>query len=77
MKNYLNLKKISLDKLISSNKQNYGLKNLNKVPVPCVVSMAEKSIIVPKRPHARTIRPRQWHIARGGPTVEKKFRRGG
>ena len=38
-----------------------------------VISMAKEPIIVPKRPHARTLRPRQWHIARGGPSVEKKF----
>ena len=54
-----------------------GHKNLNKVPVPRVVSMAEESIIVPRRPHVRTLRPRQWHIARGGPTDEKKIQRGG
>ena len=29
-----------------------GHKNLNKVLVPHVISMAEESIIVPRRPHA-------------------------
>ena len=53
-----------------------GHKNSNKAPVPHVVSIAEEPIIVPRRPHARTIRPRQWHIARGGPTIEKKLWRG-
>jgi len=38
--------------------------------------MAEESIAKPRRPHARTIRPHQWHIAKGGPTTEKKLRRG-
>ena len=54
-----------------------GHKNLNKVPMPRVVAMAKESIIVLRTPHAWTVRPRQWHIARGGPTVEKKFQRGG
>ena len=53
-----------------------GHKNLNKVLVPHVISMAEESIAKPKRLHARTVKPRQWHIARRGPTTEKKFRRG-
>ena len=50
-----------------------GHKNLNKVLVPHVVTMAEKSIIVPKRSHVRTIRPRQWHVTRGGHIVEKEI----
>ena len=54
-----------------------GHKNLNKVLVSRVISMAEESIAKSRRPHARTLRPRQWHIARGGPTIEKKFWRGG
>jgi len=54
-----------------------GRKNSDKVPMPRVVSMAEKPIIVRRRPHAWIVRPRQWHVARGGPVVEKKFRRGG
>ena len=53
-----------------------GYKNLNKASAPRVISMAEESITKPRRPHARTVRPHQWHIARGSPTVEKKFRRG-
>jgi len=35
-----------------------GRKNLDKVLVPHVVSMAEKPIIVLRRPHAETGRPR-------------------
>ena len=54
-----------------------GHKNSNKVPVPHVVSMIEEPIIVPRRPHAWTVRPRQWHISIGGPTVEKKLWRAG
>jgi len=54
-----------------------GHKNLNKVPVPHVVSMAEKPIIMPRRPHARTVWPCQWHITKGGHTVEKELREGG
>ena len=54
-----------------------GHKNLNKVPVPCVVSMAEESIIVPRRSHARTVRPRPWHVTRESHTIKKKFRRRG
>ena len=52
-----------------------GHKNLGKVPVPRVVSMAEEPIIVPRRPHAQTVRPHQKHINRG-PTAKKKFWRG-
>ena len=37
-------------------------KNLNKVFAPRVIPMAEKTIIAPRRSHAQTIRPRQWHI---------------
>ena len=53
-----------------------GYKNLNKALVPHVISMAEESITKPRRLHTRTVRSHQWHIARGGPTIEKKFRRG-
>ena len=53
-----------------------GHKNLNKVLVPRIISMAEESIIVPKRSHARTVRPRQWHVTRGGHTIEKEIREG-
>ena len=53
-----------------------GHKNLGKVPVPRVVSMAEEPIIVLRRPHTQIVRPHQWHIARGGPTGKKKLRRG-
>ena len=53
-----------------------GYKNFNKALAPSVISMAEESIAKPRRLHARTVRPHQWHITRGGPTVEKKFRRG-
>ena len=44
--------------------------------MPRVIFIAEEPIVKSRRPHARTVRPRQWHIARGGPTAEKKFRRG-
>ena len=54
-----------------------GHKNINKVLMPCVISMVDESIIVPRRPYVQTVRPRQWHIAKGGPTVDKKFQRGG
>ena len=54
-----------------------GQKNLNKIPVPHVVSMAEELVIVPRRPHARTVRPRQWHVTRGGHTIEKELQGGG
>ena len=50
-----------------------GHKNLNKIPVPHVVSMAEELVIVPRRPYARTVRPRQWHVTRGGHTIEKEL----
>ena len=52
-------------------------KNLNKIPVPRVVSMAEEPIIMPRRPHAQTVRPHQWHVTKGGHTVEKELRGGG
>ena len=52
-------------------------KNLNKEPVPHVVSIADESIIVSSKPHARTVRPYQWHVTREGHTVEKEFREGG
>ena len=54
-----------------------GHKNLNKVPVPHVISMAEEPIIVPRRPHAQTVWPRQWHVIRGGHTIEKELQRRG
>ena len=54
-----------------------GHKNSDKVPVPCVVSMAEESIIVPRRPHSRIARPRQWHIARRGLAIKKNLQREG
>ena len=54
-----------------------GHKNLGKVHVPHVVSMVEEPIIMSRRPHARIVRPRQWHIARGGLVIEKKLRKWG
>ena len=54
-----------------------GHKNSDKVPMPRVVSMADEPIIVSRRPYAWTVRQRQWHIARGGPVVEKKLWRRG
>ena len=52
-------------------------KNLSKVIVPRVISMAEGDITMPRRLHPRTVRPRHWHVIRGGYTVEKEFRRKG
>ena len=52
-------------------------KNLNKVLVSRVVSMAEEYFIVPRRPHAQTVRPHQWHVNRGGLIIGKEFREGG
>ena len=52
-----------------------GYKNLNKAPVPRVIFMAKESIVMSRRSHARTVRPHQWHIARGGPTVKKNIQR--
>ena len=54
-----------------------GYRNLNKVIAPRVIPMAEGAIIVPKRSRLQTVRPRQWHITRGGHTVEKEFQRRG
>ena len=59
-----------------NSKEDVGYKNLNKAPAPHVISMTEESIARPRRPHARTVRSHQWHIARGGPIAEKKLRRG-
>ena len=53
-----------------------GYKNLSKALTPCVISMDEESIAKPRRPHARTVRPHQWHNDKGDPIAEKKFRRG-
>ena len=52
-------------------------RNLNKVIAPCVIPIAEGAIIVSRRSHSQTIRPRQWHTTRGGPTAEKEFQRRG
>ena len=54
-----------------------GYTNLNKVIVPRVIPMVKGAIIVPRRSHPRTIRPRQWHVARGGHIVKKEFQRRG
>ena len=50
-----------------------GHKNLNKVLVSLVILMAEEFIISLRRSHARTVGLHQWHITRGGHTVEKEF----
>ena len=50
-----------------------GYKNLNKVFKPRVISMVEEAIIASRRSHTRTVRPRQWHVTRGGHTIEKSF----
>ena len=52
-------------------------KNLSKVIVRRVISMAEGNITMPRRLHPQTVRPRHWHVIRGGHTVEKEFRRKG
>ena len=52
-------------------------KNLNKVLVSCVVSMAEESFIVPRRPYAQIVRPHQWHVTKGGLIIGKEFWEGG
>ena len=54
-----------------------GYKNLNKVFAPRVIPMAKGAIIIPRRSHAQTVRPRQWHITRGGHTIENEFQGGG
>ena len=54
-----------------------GYKNLNKVFKPRVISIVEEAIIASRRSHARTVRPRQWHVTRGGHTIEKEFLGGG
>ena len=66
---------ISLSKL--SHDINCGVQEFKKVFAPRVIPMAEEATIAPKRSHARIIRPRQWHITRGGHIVEKEFREGG
>ena len=53
-----------------------GHKNLNKVLVSHVIPMTKESIITPRRSHAWIVRPCQWHVTRGGYTVEKEFRGG-
>ena len=52
-------------------------RNLNKVFAPRAILMAEGAIIVLRRSHARIVKPRLWHITKGGHTVEKEFQRGG
>ena len=45
-------------------------RNLNKVIAPCVIPIAEGAIIVSRRSHPWIVRPRQWHVTRGGHTVK-------
>ena len=40
-------------------------------------TIAEEANIVPRRAHIWTIRPRQWHVTRGGHTIGKEFWGGG
>ena len=54
-----------------------GYKNLNKVFASRVIPMAKGAIIVLRRSHTRTVRPCQWHVTKGGHTVEKEFWGGG
>ena len=44
---------------------------------PRVIPMVEGAIIVPRRSHPKTIRPRQWHVIRRSHTIEKEFQRRG
>ena len=57
--------------------KNCKAQKLNKVFTPRVILMAEGAIIMPRRSHAQTVRPRQWHVTREGHTVEKELREGG
>ena len=41
-----------------------GYRNLNKVIVPCVITMAEEAITVPRSPCTRTIRPEGGHTGK-------------
>ena len=50
-----------------------GYKNLKNVFIPHVIPMVEEATITPRRLHAQTIRPHQWHVTRGGHIVEKEF----
>ena len=52
-------------------------KNLNKVFAPRVIPMAKGAIIMLRRSYSRTVRPHQWHVTRGGHTIEKEFQGGG
>ena len=54
-----------------------GYKNLNKVFAPRVIPMAKGAIIMLRRSYSRTVRPHQWHVTRGGHTIEKEFQGGG
>ena len=38
--------------------------------------MVEEATIILRRSHARTIRPHQWHVIKGGHIVEKELREG-
>ena len=54
-----------------------GYKNSNKVFVPRVLPIVEEAIIVLRKSHAWTVRPRQWHVTRGDHTIEKELWGGG
>jgi len=47
------------------------------VVLPHVIPKPEEANSVPRRSHPRMVRPRQWHVARGGPTVEKELQKWG
>ena len=53
------------------------VQKFKKVFAPRIIPMAEETTIMSRRSHTRTIRPRQWHVAKGGYTVEKKLWEGG
>ena len=54
-----------------------GVQKFDKVVLPLVILEAKEVNAIPMRSHPWTGRPRQWHVTRGGHTVEKELRRGG
>jgi len=44
--------------------------------LPRVISKTEEANAIPRRSHPRTVRPRQWHVTKGGPIVEKELQKG-
>ena len=54
-----------------------GVYKFDEVVLPRVIPKAEEANVVLRRSHPWTVRPRQWHVARGGPTIEKEIWKGG